>query len=84
MCVWGQYPLLNLYCSIIAVIVLWFTSTTKYLYVILHICHDLCKNGKILTLTQVNNTGLEISVSLIMLIDIQYEMPSFSYCFFIL
>lgn len=65
MSVWGQYPHLSLYCSITAVLVLWFTSATKHSYAILHIYRDLRKNGKILTLTKVNNTGLEISIGLI-------------------
>ena len=69
MSVWGQYPHLSLYFSNMAVIVLWFTSTIKHLYAILHTCHDLHKSGRTLTLTQGSSTGLEISIRLLMLID---------------
>ena len=36
MSAWGQYPHFHLCFSTIAVIVLWFTSTIKQLYAVLH------------------------------------------------
>lgn len=51
-----------------AVIVLWFTSTTEHLYAILYICHDSYKNGKTLTGKQYWSGNL-IWLGLIMLID---------------